>query len=438
MRAWKQQQAVQVGRNIRERRKLLGLTQSELAAGLFSVQSMSLMERGKLNVSNETLAILAERLQCQEQELLIMHDLHEDWLDEILQQALHLQENRAPDQAIELLHTLYSEALARNNTKYLLESSYHLSTLYKRAARHHLAIEWGQEALKFLEPQQDLDKYLNISNLIGNSYYQLGKMWEAYDLLREAESFVSPTLNSSLQAGRLFYTLAIIKQMHKNWEGCIWYSERALQILNQKDMPSLVGSTHMMLGTAFKNQDRFDKAAYHLDRAIRILSQITDLRPVARCWHNQGEMELKRGHLDKARKSFLRSLKLKRQAKDFETLQNTLRALAKVSMLENRLSDAHHFLRECLDRAEQLDNKLQLATTWRIFGDLALLEGNHEQFVSYYKRALEQFERLEFSTELAETAEKLGDYYLEQGEELLAIPYLRTATIHYRKLLRQS
>lgn len=438
MQSWKQQLAVQIGRNIRERRKLLGLTQSDLAAGLFSVQSVSLIERGKLKVSSDTLAIIAERLQCQEHDLRQMNDLYEDWLDEMLQQALRHQENGEIDSAIETHHTLYSEALAKNNTKYLLESSSHLCMLYNQTAKYSLSIEWGQQALQFLDPQRDLDQYLHIINQIGNSYYSLGKMWEAYDLLREAENFVTPTPNSSIQAGRLLYNLAIIKQMLRNWEGCIWYCERALQILDHKDMTVLVGSTHMMLGTAYKNQSRFEKATYHLERSIRILSQISDLRPVARCWNNLGELQMKMGQLEKARESFLRSLKLKRQAKDFETLQNTLRSLAALSKKQDRLEDAHHFLRECLERAEQLDDKLQLAKTWRILGELALLEGNDAEFVMYYKKAIEQFERLQFSTELAEVAEQLGDYYLEQGEESLAISYLRIATVHYRKLLKQS
>ena len=438
MQAWKQQQAVQIGRNIREHRKLLGMTQSELAQGLFSVQSVSLIERGKLKVSNETLAILAERLQCQVAELCEMNDLHEGWLDEMLQQALRYQENGDIDQAIEAHHTLYSEALTKNNTKYLLESSSHLCALYIQAAKYSLSIEWGQQALQYLDPHRNLDEYLNLSNQIGRSYYLQGKMWEAYDLLREAESFVNPTLHSSIQAGRLFYSIAIIKQMLKNWEGCIWYCERALQILDQKNMTNIVGSTHMMLGIAYKHQNRFEKSFYHLDRSIRILAQITDQRYVARCWHNMGELQMKMKEPEKARESFLRSLKFKRQSKDFGSMLNTFLSLADLSMKQNQLEDAHHYLRECLEQAQQLENKLQLAMTWRYLGELALLEGNEAEFVMYYKRAIDQFERLEFSTELAESAEKLGDYYLEQGEELLAIPYLRIATLHYRKLLKQS
>jgi HTH-type transcriptional regulator, quorum sensing regulator NprR len=436
---WKQQKAIQIGRNIRDRRKALGLAQADLAKGLLSVQSISLIERGKLNVSSQMLSVLAERLQCQVNDLLqTQEDLQEGWLEDLLQTALRHHESNHVSEAIEIFHTLYTESFAKNGTKYLQESSYHLCLLYQASAKYSVSSDWGHEAMRRHDPHLHLDRVLSLYLTLGQNSYEQGRMWEAFDLLREAEKLVDSQQNHTEQAGVLYSSMAIIKQMFQNWEGCIWYCERALHIFELNDMVIYIGRTLMMMGTAFKNQGQYDRALQHIERAIRILSQTSDGVTYARCFHNLGELEWKIGQYEKARKHFLRSLKLKRQVQDHSTIQNTLRALARLSIQQERLGEARHFLTECLSLAENVDNPLQLAITWRHLGDLALEEQQEEEFIHLYKKAIESFEKLDFSIEIAETAEKLGEYYLQKGRDRLAIPYLQAANRHYRKLLRKS
>ncbi|PWK14417.1 helix-turn-helix transcriptional regulator [Tumebacillus permanentifrigoris] len=441
MQAWKHRQAVQIGRNIRERRKELGLTQGDLARELFSVQSISLIERGKLKVTPETLAALSERLQCSVDDLLVMHDLQEDWLDELLQLVLRYQATNQLHEATESAHTLYTESLAKNNTKYLQESTYYLCFLYNSTSKYNVSNEWGRELLALhaeVPNHMHLDRILNIYTTLGNNYYMLGKTWDAYDLLREAEKLVEESHDTSEQAGKLYYHLAIIKQLLRNWEGCIWYCERSLPIFEQHDMIINIGKTQMMLGNAYMNQNRNDKAQYHLERSIRILSQTSDVVSLARCYHNLGELELRMKQYDKARKSYNRSIKLKRQVKDIDGIQNTLRMLAKISIHDGLLDEARAYLDEALLRAQEMDNALQIAHTWRHLGDLAQIAGQEDDFTGFYKKAIEQYDRLGCSTELAESAEKLGEYFLEKGRGPLAIPYLQKALRNYRKLFNNA
>lgn len=440
MQAIKQRQAVQIGHNIRERRKELGLTQGDLAKDLFSVQSISLIERGKLKVSPEKLATLAERLHCSVDDLLIMHDLQEDWLDELLQLVLQRYSSNQLQEAFEAAHTLYTEALARNSTLYLLEGAYHLCLLYNSTGKYNVSTEWGRETLSLHAEYSNhlhLDRVLLIYTTLGNNYYMVGKMWDAYDLLREAELLVDPIQYTSEQAGRLYYNMAIIKQMLRNWEGCIWYCERSLPIFEQHDMIISIGRTQMMLGNAYMNQGRYEKAHFHLDRSIRILGQTSDVKMLARCYHNLGELELRMEQYEKARKSYQRSLKLKRQYKD-DSIQNTLRMLAKVSIQEGQLDEAKQFLDEALHRAMDAKSDLQTAHTWRHLGDLALSEAREDDFLALYKKAIDLYERLGCSTELAESAEKLGAFYLDKGKGPLATPYLQKALQNYRKLFNNA
>ncbi|ASS75083.1 hypothetical protein CIG75_08905 [Tumebacillus algifaecis] len=435
--AWKKRQSIQIGQNIRDRRKAIGLTQSHLAAGLFSVQSISLIERGKLHVTPEILEVFASRLSCSVQDLMQMHDLQEEWLDELLQTARRLREINQSAEAIEVLHKLYTEALSKNNMLYLQESSYMLCLLYHSTAKYSTSTDWGREALRVFDPEPHLDRVLNTYITLSRNSYMVGKMWEAFDLLREAEHLVEDP-SATTEAGNLYFSMALIKQMLQNWEGCIWYSEQALAQYEHLDEIIKIGRTLMMMGTAYKNQGRVNIARRHIERSIRILSQTTDVRSLARCYHNLGEVEIKVGSHEKARKYFLRSLKLKRQSNDTPSIQNTLHALAKVEMKNGNLEEARNILQDCLRRAEQMNNPLQLAVTKRHLGDLSLMQNQEEEFVHFYKQAIEAFEKLEFSTELAEAAEKLGDYYIEKGRERLAVSYVRLANQHYRKLLKKS
>src|SRR5258707_15327665 len=54
--------ATRVGKNIREVRTKLGLTQAQLAAPEFSISYISAIERGKIRPSLKALSILAKRL----------------------------------------------------------------------------------------------------------------------------------------------------------------------------------------------------------------------------------------------------------------------------------------------------------------------------------------------------------------------------------------
>ncbi|MFD2168818.1 tetratricopeptide repeat protein [Tumebacillus lipolyticus] len=435
--AWKNKRSIQIGQNIRERRKALGLTQAHLAKGLFSVQAISLIERGKLNVSAETLEVFAERLNCPVQELLQMNELREDWLEDLLKTALRHQESNRLNEAMEVLHTLYAEALVKNNTRYLQESSYLLCTLYHAVSKYSTSTDWGQEALRLLDPEPHLDRVINTYITVSRNYYMVGNMWEAFDLLRKAEQLVT-TPTATKEAGNLYFGMALIKQMLQNWEGCIWYSEQALQQFEHRDEIIKIGRTLMMMGTAYKNQGRITQARQQIERSIRILSQTNDLRSLARSYHNLGEVELKISSFDKARKHFLRALKLKRQSGDKASILNTLHALAKVEIHYGEFEKARRILQECLTRAEQMNNPLQLAITKRHFGDLALQQNQEEVFIHFYKQAIESFEKLKFSTELAEAAEKLGDHYIQKGRDRQAIHYVRLANQHYRRLLKKS
>ncbi|MBL0387653.1 tetratricopeptide repeat protein [Tumebacillus sp. ITR2] len=441
MQPWKQRQAVQIGRNIRDRRKELGLTQGDLAKDLFSIQSISLIERGKLKVTPETLSHLAERLQCSVDDLLVMHDLQDDWLEELLQLVISHRSNNQFPEATETAHTLYSEALTKNSAKYLVESTYYLCVLYNASGKYGVSTEWGRETLRLHQEDGNhllLDKILNIYATMGNNYYALGQVWDSYDLLREAERLVDATQDTSVQAGRLYYHLAIINQMLRKWEGCIWYCERSLPIFEQHDMIINIGRTQMMLGNAYMNQSRYDKAHFHLERSIRILSQTSDIGSLGRCYHNLGELEFRMKQFDKARKSYARSIKLKRQVKDSDGVLNSIRALAKVLLEEGQLSEAKQHLEEAMKAARDKDNSLHIAHTWRQLGDVALVEGRGEEFVAFYEKAIDLYEKLGCSTELAESAEKLGEFYLEKGREPQAVPYLQKALRNYRKLLTNS
>ncbi|HEU4963442.1 MAG TPA: helix-turn-helix transcriptional regulator [Bacilli bacterium] len=438
MLAWDQRQAVQIGQNIRNRRKELGKSQTYLADGLLSVQSVSLIERGKLKVTPETLAVFAERLACEVDDLLIMHNLHDDWLEDMLQDAIRHKDRQQDGKAIELLHTLYTESLMKSNTHYLLQSAFHLCLLYNKTAKYAISNEWGIESLRYLDQDKHLEQLMSVYVTIGNNYYVLGNMWQAYDLLSEAEKLIDHRLKYSLQAGKIYYSMAILKQIQKNWEGCLWYSERALQVFDEHNVTIHIGRTLMMMGTAFKNQERYDKALLHLERSIRILSQTSDIASLGRCYHNLGELELKMDLPDKARKSFARSLRIKRQANDLGSITNTLRGLAKIAMQSGDYVEAEQYLQECWEQSEQLESDLQRAITRRTLGDLSLARGDVGEFLNQYTLAIETFERLGFSTELAESAEKLGDYYLQHGDTKRAAAHLQTATRHYRKLLERT
>lgn len=439
MRVWNQPRAVQIGQNIREKRKSLGLSQSVLAQGLFSVQTMSLIERGKLGANENTLEVLAERLNCPVDDLLVMkHDLQEDWLRDLLETARRFQTAGRREKAIEVLHTLYTESFAKNSTLYLLESSYGLCLLYHETGRHRASTDWGLEALRLLQPDEDLERALTLYSTIGHNSYILGEIWDAYERLREAETLVDQHGHISEQTGRLYYTMAILKQVLRNWEGCVWYSTRALQIFEQYDMVVFIGRTLMMLGTAHKNLGRTAKASQHIERSIRILSQTSDLSSLARSYHSLAELEFTLGHLDKARKNFLRSLTYKRQSHDTDGALYTLRSLAQLAQQTGQMEEARHYLQDALDRTEKHGLDLQRAVTLRCLGDLALQEGLLDDYTQLYKQAIEIFERFSYSTELAESAERLGNYYLEIGRERLAVPYLRLANLHYRKLLQKS
>src|SRR5258708_4935634 len=307
--------AARVGKNIREVRVKLELTQAQLAAPEFSISYISAIERGKIRPSLKALSILAKRLDVPLTFLLegspegvreaqavgySPADSGPDQkIDVDLLQASVLVQQHLFEPANELLAPIQPERIT-------MEQAYRLFFL---RGQIHLGLQEYQEAVVDLraaltqgEGLNDIEYIERARNLLGKAYFLLYNYTLAMENHQRSNTaiengFISDPIfaldvysnlaNDYFRLGDLekaitFYhrALAALEEMNRDSRGFAQtymeislsykaadkptmardYATRSLALYEMRDEQRIVGLTHQRLGKALERQNDLDGA----------------------------------------------------------------------------------------------------------------------------------------------------------------------------------
>jgi tetratricopeptide (TPR) repeat protein len=436
--------ATRVGKNIREVRTNLGLTQAQLAAPEFSISYISAIERGKIRPSLKALSILAKRLDVPLTFLLegspegvreaqavgySPADAGPDQkIDVDLLQANVLIQQRAFDQAAELLAPIqpdritmeqayrlfflrgqihlgmqeYQEAVVDlraavtqgegvNDIEYierarnLLGRAYFLLYNYTLALENHLRCNAAIENGQIMDPVFALDVYNNLAS----DYFRHGDLNKAVTFYQRALE----TLEGMSRDARSFASKYM--EIGQNYKAmgkltiAREYMMRSLAIYEMCDEQRLEGLSHQRLGKALEKQGDLDGAEREYRVAIGIEQDLDDAIASSVCHTSLAELLLKRNKTQEAEQEAQQALTFARAGQDAQTQGQALIALAQIRHQAGDFVGADKLFQQALDLLDSSNAHELAASAYFRYANLLEQRNEVQRSLSAIKKAYE-------------------------------------------------
>jgi tetratricopeptide (TPR) repeat protein len=436
--------ATRVGKNIREVRTKLGLTQAQLAAPEFSISYISAIERGKIRPSLKALSILAKRLDVPLTFLLegspegvkeaqavgySPADAGPDQkVDVDLLQAGVLVQQRAYKDAGTLLAPIqpekitmdqayrlfflrgqihlgvqeYQEAVVDlraavtqgeglNDIEYIERARNLLGRAYFSLYNYTLAMENHLRCYNAVENHQILDPVfaLDVYNNLASDYFRHGDLEKAVSFYRQALDILEGMSHDARSFAQKYMEIGQSYKSLGKLNVARDYLTRSLAIYEMYDEQRLEGLSHQRLGKALEKQNDLDGAEREYRTAIEISQSLEDAVTSSLCHTSLAELLLKCGKLVEAEEEAHRSLEFARAGQDVQTQGQALMALAQVRHQAEDFTEADKLFQQALELLDASQSHELAASAYFRYANLLEKRNEVQKSLSSIKKAYE-------------------------------------------------
>ena len=303
--------AAGLGFRLRKLRTSAGLSQTELAAGRFSKEYLSQIERGKTRPTAETVAWLAERLGVD----------------------------------AELLRTGVS-ASERNRWEAQLARAAALSERYEYAAA---APEFAQvrDAARATGA-----KDLELRALAGEAWALLqdGELKEAAALLTDARALSEEPQFSDIERADVLFRLGACRYQLSSISTALGLFDAALELAERSDLPDdlLRAQIFRWRSRCYRRQRDWQAAREDVERALELAEGLSDRRAAAQVYFQASLVAEREGHWVLARTYAERARTYYEELADRENVGRLLNNLGGLTYLLGRPDQAIEYLQDSL------------------------------------------------------------------------------------------
>ncbi|HEX4746547.1 MAG TPA: helix-turn-helix transcriptional regulator [Gaiellaceae bacterium] len=419
-----------MGERVRSLRRSAGLSQAELAAGRFSKEYVSQIERGKTRPTRETLDWLAERLDTDS--AFLEHGVSRaeaERIDTALDEAERLLELGRYDEAVGAYAAARElEGIARSS-----RGSFRLACGDAWARIRRGDLERGAELLEEAASLAlgagftDADRAQVVFE-IGVLRYSEARIAEAITLLGEALALAESTdLPTDRLRSDVFHWRARGHRRNRDWVAAEDDIERALELAEACADPRRIADAVFQSSLVAQRQGRWLYARTQAERARELFEELGDRATVARLLNNLaglvhllGDPERAIELLDEAFAMFV-DLDLRVEA------GYVCSSLAEIRLesgdTEASLTQARKAL-ELLD--DRVDHLQEVGTAELTFGRALAAEGHLDEADEWLARADATFARARSTGHRSSAWIAQGDVESRRGHD-------RDAATHYRR-----
>jgi tetratricopeptide (TPR) repeat protein len=427
-----------LGQRLRELRLAAGLTQSDLAAGRFSKEYVSQIERGKTRPTPDTLDWLASKLGVDSAYLESGVGVEErSRIEATLARAEALSEARE-----------YPKALAEYKVAKsagMLSSDLELRALLGESWAH-LQEGTVDEALGLLARARELAERPAASDVdraevllrFGVARYKLSSISTAIGLLSDAIALAdhSGLPCDSLRSEILGWRSRCYRRL-RDWQAAREDIERALELAQAVDDPRQAAQTYFQASLVAEREGHWPLARTYAERARGYYAGLEDRAMVGRLLNNLGGLNFTLGNADRAlellENSYRVSLEVGDEPEagmamcslaqtqlelgDSATAEEKARTalelfggrvdylqgigiaqlvLGRALLEQNRLNEASEKFAEADTSFEQLSSVSHRAAVWVAQGDLAQKQGADQEAARHFRRAAEALQDFRF------------------------------------------
>jgi tetratricopeptide (TPR) repeat protein len=429
-----------LGDRLRRLRVAAGLTQSQLAAGRFSKEYMSQIERGKTRPTAETVEWLAGRLGVDPALLASgVSSAERSRLEAGLARAEALAEGNRYDEAVEAFEeirpnlggsaapelefrALTGEAWARiqhgevrkaidllQDARELAEAEsfsdvdradvlFRLGVCRYKLSSIATALGLFGEALALAE-RSGLPCDLLRSNVLGwrSRCYRRQRDWEAAreDVERALE--LAEGLNDRRTAAHVYFQASLVAEREGHWVLARTYAERARTHYEDLADRENVGRLLNNLGGLTYLLGNPDEAIDFLKDSFRVALETGSKPDAAHVMCSLAEVHLGIGDAVQAEAEARQALELFGDRVDYlHEIGNAQLVLGRALLEQDHLNEAEEILRVADTSFEQLSSASHRAAAWVALGDVAAKRGDDGGAARLYRRAAETLQDFRF------------------------------------------
>ncbi|WP_374720963.1 helix-turn-helix domain-containing protein [Peribacillus tepidiphilus] len=266
-----------IGQKIKELRKQVGLSQSELAEGICTQAQISKIEKGDVYPYASTLYLISERLGV---DVNYFFDIgmtpRLDYVQEVYNQ---LKISRRTFNYLEIREIVESEE--KNPLFFQNKRNYQLLLWHKGICEYMIdkdlnkAINTLKEAILLTQPTEKIysEREIELILSIGVLYFEEHQYEKALETYNTANTHMKslPYLNDCTIKTRLLYNLARTHTRLGQFKESIKYCEEAIKWCLQKENLYLLGELHYHLGYNYELKEDFQTASKYMKKAYLIL-----------------------------------------------------------------------------------------------------------------------------------------------------------------------
>jgi tetratricopeptide (TPR) repeat protein len=408
-----------------------GLTQSELAAGKFSKEYISQIERGKTRPTESTIAWLADRLDVDPAFLAVGVSTEERTkVETLLARAEALTEAHQDADAVDA----FREARAAVAGTWAPALEVRALAGEAWALQQHGEI---RDALGLLQRARELVEGTDFSDVdradilfrLGVCRYKLSSAGTALALFSEALALAEGSgLPCDLLRADILGWRSRCHRLQRDYVAAREDVERALELAHDLGDRRAIANTYFQASLIAQRQGHWVLSRNYAQRAKELYQELNDERNVGRLLLNLGGLTLLLGDEEQAvehlKASFARALETDSPADAAQALGG----LATVHLRRGEYDDADETARKALDLLEGREDFLyEVCPSQLVLGRALMERGRFDEAEESFRAADAAAEQLASLSHRAEAWVALGDLAARRGQDREAARLYRSA-----------
>jgi tetratricopeptide (TPR) repeat protein len=422
-----------IGERVRSLRRSAGLSQEELAAGRFSKEYVSQIERGKTRPTVETLEWIADQLDTDREYL--EHGVSKvdvEKLDAALAAAERLVENAQYDEASRALDEARERAGATPSPGRALRILRTDAWIRIRTGDPERAMSLLDEAatLAVSPGFTEVDR-AEIVFLVGVVRYSESKIGEAIVLFGEALRLVDAADGSADRLrSDVFHWRARCHRRNRDWVAAGEDIERALELADAAADARRAADALFQASLVAQRQGRWTLARSHAERARGLFSDLGDQATVGRLLNNLAGLEHLLGDAPRAIALLDEAFALFVELDLPVDAGYVCSSLAEVSLESGDIDGSEVHARQALDLlGDRVDHLQEVGTAQLTLGRSLAAQGRIEDAERWIAAADKTFERARSTGHRSSAWIALGDVESRRGDDRAAAGLYRRAAL---------
>jgi tetratricopeptide (TPR) repeat protein len=378
-----------LGARVRELRLAAGLTQTELAAGRFSKEYVSQVERGRTRPSTQTLEWLATRLGTD---------------STFLEEGVSEHDRKRLDAAL-----AEADALLASN-------------------RYDAAIGAYRAAASLAAGAKARASELRALNGQAWAQLQLGRVDDALKLLEDAQRLTREDGFNDLDRAEVLYRVAVCRYSSSTVADAVRMFDEALRLAESSGFPCdrLRADIFQWRSRCFRRARDWEAASEDIERSLELAEGRSDRRQAAGAFFQAALVAERQGRWVLARSHTENALELLTELGDAQAVARTMNNLAGLNHLLGSSGRAIELLRQAFESFVDLGLAAEAGYTLCSLAEVHFDTGDFDRTETEARKALELLAgRDDHVAEIGTAQLVLGRALLEQdrlleGEELIA------------------